>query len=47
MLKKITLAALFAITFSAGVTAASARSLTNKAPTAPVPHGLCPKGVPC
>ncbi len=44
MLKKITLAALFAITFSVGAAAASARSLTMPAPTAPVPQGFCPIG---
>lgn len=39
MLKKIALAALFAITFAIGAGAAQART---KAPTAPVSQWLCP-----
>jgi hypothetical protein len=44
MLKKITLAALFAITFTVGAGLAQARTAKNSAPTAPVPHALCPMG---
>jgi len=46
MLKKITLAALFAITFTVGASAASARPVV-KAPSAPVPQGMCPAGYHC
>jgi hypothetical protein len=42
MLKRIALAALFAITFTVGAGAASARNLTKHAPTAPAPQGFCP-----
>lgn len=45
MLKKIALAALFAITFTVGASAANARTMTKHAPTAPVPQGFCPWGV--
>ena len=43
MLKKIALTALFAITFATSLGVARA-STKMKAPTAPVPHGLCPGG---
>lgn len=42
MLKKITLAVLFAITFTVGVGAANARSMKKPVPTAPAPQGFCP-----
>jgi len=42
MLKKIALAALFAITFSVGVMGqTNAQTLVQKAPASPVPQGLC------
>lgn len=46
MLKKIALAALFAITFAAA--AAQAKTSVIHTPDSPiVPQGICGKGLPC
>ncbi|HXU64685.1 MAG TPA: hypothetical protein VN962_23455 [Polyangia bacterium] len=48
MLKKIALAALFAITFAVDIGAAHARTSSIKTPHAPIaPQGLCGKGTIC